>query len=166
MTPVNRLENSWKIYSDIQFQIRYADRKVQILLAIGLAVLSFTMPHMRGVLSEPTFSTITLILLALISGGFFFSFVLLALFARGTVVQTQSVTPITFFGHIVQYDSAQSYGESAGSAKPEDILEDLHLQIYQISHICMKKYLYYKKTWIALLSTIFFVIMLLSGTLV
>ena len=160
MTPVNRLENSWKIYSDIQFQIRYADRKVQILLAIGLAVLSVSMPHIKSVLAEPTITTLFFLVLAIVSGSFFFSFVLLALFARGTVVKTQSVTPITFFGHIVQYDSSQAYAETAGSAEPEEILEDLHLQIYQISHIIMKKYLFYKKTWVALLTTIFFVIML------
>ncbi len=161
MTPVNRLENSWRIYSDIQNQIRYADRKVQILLAIGVAVLSFSLPEFQGVLNSPSVFIVLTAILSVSSGFSFFSFVLLALFARGTAVQSQSVIPVTFFGHIVHYDSAEEYAHVSSNATAEELLEDVDLQIYQISHIIMKKYLYYKKCWISLLTTMFFLLLLI-----
>ncbi len=160
MQIIARLENSWRIYTDIQYQIRYADRKVQILLAIGLAIVSVIMPYISDPFESITFLKVLLLGGAGVSGIFFFSFVFLSLFARGTNVATQATTPVTFFGHIVHYESAEKYAAIAGALDEEELLEDLHLQIFQISHIIMKKYLSYKQAWISMLFTTFFFLLL------
>ncbi len=160
MNITSRLENSWRIYTDIQYQIRYADRKVQILLAIGLGIITVIMPYVSDPFESITIVKTLLLGATTVSGAFFFSFVFLSLFARGTNVATQAATPVTFFGHIVQYESAEKYAETAGSLDDTELLEDLHLQIFQISHIIMKKYLSYKKAWISMLFTTFFILLL------
>lgn len=158
---VARLENSWRIYTDIQRQIRYADRKVQILLAIGLAIISFTLSHFEKFVEVPTLFRIPLFLVVIGSSVSFFTTVLLALFARGSATQCKAETNLIFFGHIVQYPSAEEYAYIANDADPKILLEDLHQQIFTISQIAVEKYRYYKRSWLALLGILFPVMFLL-----
>lgn len=166
IAPLKRMENSWNVYADIQRHIRYADRKIQILLAIGLAVLSFSVSQFdRFIEIIPAvrlFCTLTLLAFS----TFFIVSVLLALFARGAYVNSDDTTPhFIFFGHIVQYRDAEIFAEKASRATAKEQLDDLHQQIYQISHIAAQKYRYYQRAWIALLGIFISLAVLIIATL-
>lgn len=165
MTTVSRLENSWRIYSDIQRQIRYADRKVQILLAIGLAILSFSLTRVETIGTIPLIIRYPFSITLFVSALFFLLSVLMALFARGAVSIENRIPHFTFFGHISQYKNAAAYAESTQKASLKELLNDLHQQIYQISHIALEKYKYYRRAWIALLGVILSLLFLLLGQL-
>lgn len=163
---VSRLENSWRIYTDIQRQIRYADRKVQILLAIGLAILSFSLSRVESFNAIPALIRFPFSVTLFSSALFFLLSVLMALFARGSASAQNSIPHFTFFGHICQYENAQAYIDAHHKSSMKELLEDLHQQIYQISHIALEKYTFYRRAWIALLGVILSLLFLLLGQMV
>lgn len=137
------LEEAWKIHQNIQELIRFADKKVGILLVISGVMTSFVFNSLSSLktLGNPGYASLAIFLFAF---GAFIFFSMKALFARLSCQDNKGVPQIIYFKNIANRVTANDYYQDLSALSEEEFLKDIAFQIYDIGVIADIKYLNYQ----------------------
>ena len=104
------LDSAWRIYKDAQDLIKFADRKINILLIISGVMITFVFNQVGTIKASGDMAYVALAAF-LVALSLFLLFSLLALFSRKEAKSGIGVSQLIFFGHIGSRKSADEYYE-------------------------------------------------------
>ncbi len=157
---VGDLEHAWRIYNSTQEMIRFADRKIRVLLLIsgGLTSCVFlTLSELRegGQLARLGLAIFLVAMLVFLSLG------LMEVAPRtGRKLEGPG---LVFFQRVAERSDPGEYHREFMASSQEERLQDLCEQIHQVSVIARLKFRTYTRAWKALAVQVLAFVMLLWG---
>lgn len=142
---LDRLFYSWNIFQNNREIIKLADNKIRYLFLVS----SITATYILSAIENFESIKVTEILF-LISFVLFLAFAFLTIKARSNSHNKTQSKGFIFYKNIGSFENRVAYAQKFGEATDEDLIEDLHFQIYALSKIAEIKYKYYNLAFIAL----------------
>ncbi len=147
--PFDPLDHAWRIHANAQDLIKYADQKVQVVLALGTLLTGWVSGKAETVTALGAVGYVLLAAFAA-AAAVFFGASLRALLARSDTKTGGTVPRLIYFGHIAQRREAAEYAAELRSLSPAAALDDVAYQIAELGNIAAKKFGNYRCAWWAL----------------
>lgn len=150
MTPIEKIDNYWKIFCNINEWIRFSDQKSSILLAVYGVIISAIYSNSNEIYIVLKDNNIIMILVIIGSLIAFFSFCI-SLTSILPSIKKSTSNSVIYYGDISrEYNDYGSYeaGLNAVMANSETYESHLVEQIYVNSAIATKKYRLYRNSLI------------------
>lgn len=145
----DQFEHAWRIYLNMQDMIKYADQKVQVVIALATVMITFVLAKLEALQALDRTARIS-VMVFLTATVIFFACALLALLARSDTLTGDRVPKLIYFGHIAKRKEAVEYTHAFRLASPESALDDICYQIAELGSIASKKFTFYRYAWFAL----------------
>jgi hypothetical protein len=147
--PFDPLDHAWRIHANAQDLIKYADQKVQVVLALGTLLTGYVSSKADTVAALGAVGYVLLAAFAA-AAAVFFGAALRALLARSDTKTGGTVPRLIYFGHIAQRREAAEYAAELRFLSPAAALDDVAYQIAELGNIAAKKFGNYRCAWWAL----------------
>lgn len=144
---IDRLIYSWNIFQNNREIIKLADNKIRYLFLVSSITATYILSAVTKI------EEIGIIeILFLLSFVLFLAFAFLTIKARSKNLDLDATDHIgfIFYKNISAYDTRKAYAEAFDEASEEDLIQDLHYQIYALSKIAETKYKYYNLAFYAM----------------
>ena len=150
----------FKLLENVQNLIKFADTKINVLLVISGVTTTFILTNFQGLFDLCILSKIGL-------GLFFLAFIffvilsLLTISPRSDKHTGNSVSKTIYFAHIAKRVEVKDFIDDYTKLDEKSFQTDLLYQIYENSKIADKKFIFYKRSLVALEFQLFFFFALL-----
>jgi hypothetical protein len=148
----DRIDAAWKIRSDQQDMIKFADQKVGAVLALSAVLTGFVLSNLRAIVQTSLFARL-LAVIYLAATLMLLMAALRAILARGPSARQEIAGRITddklpkvvYFGHIRNRNDGEDYWSEFNTMTEQGLLRDLCHQNWELSRIAGDKYRDYRQ---------------------